>query len=221
MAKLPKPTHARYVTDPQEIVQPTLSAPRTKLHKKKKLKIITCLPTTDVRESSRLLIQSTNKTTAPSETMEGGAAAAGGGGGGGGGGAPALPAPAKAYVRGQSDIFEYLHSVAAQRILILDGAMGTMIQTHKLGEAEYVVVVVARYVCPSAPTHRPLSIVCRLNCLRGSLGCFFVSNTVLLHTAAPPHRHCFVVWMSQRVGCLTDCAGTVEIASETSTPRRD
>jgi len=30
-----------------------------------------------------------------------------------------------------------LHAEAAQRILIIDGAMGTMIQRHKLGEAEY------------------------------------------------------------------------------------
>ena len=48
---------------------------------------------------------------------------------------PSLP-PAR-YVRGESDIFEYLHSVLKERIMILDGAMGTMIQTHKLGEAEY------------------------------------------------------------------------------------
>ena len=41
------------------------------------------------------------------------------------------------FVRGETDIFEYLRSVLAQRIMILDGAMGTMIQTHKLGEAEY------------------------------------------------------------------------------------
>jgi len=46
---------------------------------------------------------------------------------------PALPA---AYVRGKTDIYEYLHSVLEKRIMILDGAMGTMIQTHKLGEAE-------------------------------------------------------------------------------------
>jgi hypothetical protein len=50
------------------------------------------------------------------------------------GGAPALPGAR--YVRGESDIFAYLHSVLAKRIMILDGAMGTMIQTHKLGEAE-------------------------------------------------------------------------------------
>jgi len=30
-----------------------------------------------------------------------------------------------------------LHAQAAQRILIIDGAMGTMIQRHKLGEADY------------------------------------------------------------------------------------
>ncbi len=32
---------------------------------------------------------------------------------------------------------QQLHEALAQRILILDGAMGTMIQRHKLGEAEY------------------------------------------------------------------------------------
>ncbi len=30
-----------------------------------------------------------------------------------------------------------LHKAASERILILDGAMGTMIQRHKLGEADY------------------------------------------------------------------------------------
>ena len=30
-----------------------------------------------------------------------------------------------------------LHKAASARILILDGAMGTMIQRHKLGEADY------------------------------------------------------------------------------------
>ena len=50
--------------------------------------------------------------------------------------APSLP-PAK-FVRGETDIFEYLHGVLKDRIMILDGAMGTMIQTHKLGEPEYV-----------------------------------------------------------------------------------
>src|SRR5262249_11984448 len=30
-----------------------------------------------------------------------------------------------------------LHKAAAERILILDGAMGTMIQRHKLTEADY------------------------------------------------------------------------------------
>ncbi len=31
----------------------------------------------------------------------------------------------------------YLHSALAQRILVIDGAMGTMIQRHRLGEAEF------------------------------------------------------------------------------------
>ncbi|HEX7500412.1 MAG TPA: homocysteine S-methyltransferase family protein, partial [Polyangia bacterium] len=31
----------------------------------------------------------------------------------------------------------YLHSALAQRILVIDGAMGTMIQHHKLGEADF------------------------------------------------------------------------------------
>ncbi|MCB1803402.1 MAG: homocysteine S-methyltransferase family protein, partial [Gammaproteobacteria bacterium] len=35
------------------------------------------------------------------------------------------------------DCTEQLTSLMAQRILILDGAMGTMIQRHKLGEADY------------------------------------------------------------------------------------
>ncbi|NMG77627.1 methionine synthase [Aromatoleum diolicum] len=37
----------------------------------------------------------------------------------------------------QTDRSEELRSLLAQRILILDGAMGTMIQQHKLGESDY------------------------------------------------------------------------------------
>ncbi|MES1913275.1 MAG: hypothetical protein MHM6MM_005476 [Cercozoa sp. M6MM] len=36
-----------------------------------------------------------------------------------------------------SEVFEYLHSVMSHRLLILDGAMGTMIQRHKLEESDY------------------------------------------------------------------------------------
>eukprot|EP00501_MAST-03F_sp_TOSAG23-6_P000521 GSMAST32.ASY1.ANO1.535.1 assembled CDS len=37
------------------------------------------------------------------------------------------------YVRGSSDIFEYLTTTLKTRIMMLDGAMGTMIQKYKLG----------------------------------------------------------------------------------------
>ena len=37
----------------------------------------------------------------------------------------------------QADRSPELHSLLVQRILILDGAMGTMIQQHRLGEADY------------------------------------------------------------------------------------
>src|SRR5690606_12834374 len=37
----------------------------------------------------------------------------------------------------RQDRISALHAQAAQRILIIDGAMGTMIQRHKLGEADY------------------------------------------------------------------------------------
>ncbi|WP_291830609.1 homocysteine S-methyltransferase family protein, partial [Bosea sp. (in: a-proteobacteria)] len=37
----------------------------------------------------------------------------------------------------ESEIFATLRQQLASRILILDGAMGTMIQRYKLGEAEY------------------------------------------------------------------------------------
>ena len=37
----------------------------------------------------------------------------------------------------ESEIFATLRQQLARRILILDGAMGTMIQRYKLGEAEY------------------------------------------------------------------------------------
>lgn len=74
-----------------------------------------------------------------------------------------MAAATSTYVRGESDIFEYLTSTLKERIMIIDGAMGTMIQVcdttltqglhfphlrtsgrhdaasqkHKLGEAEY------------------------------------------------------------------------------------
>ena len=37
----------------------------------------------------------------------------------------------------ESEIFATLRQQLARRILILDGAMGTMIQRYRLGEAEY------------------------------------------------------------------------------------
>ena len=37
----------------------------------------------------------------------------------------------------QADRSEELRSLLARRILILDGAMGTMIQQHRLGESDY------------------------------------------------------------------------------------
>lgn len=45
---------------------------------------------------------------------------------------PSLPYPPEAYTRGGE-----FARLLLQRIMILDGAMGTMIQQHKLGEAEY------------------------------------------------------------------------------------
>ncbi|MGH6817883.1 MAG: methionine synthase, partial [Methylovirgula sp.] len=39
--------------------------------------------------------------------------------------------------RVESDIAEILRALARQRILVLDGAMGTMIQTHKFSEAQF------------------------------------------------------------------------------------
>lgn len=38
---------------------------------------------------------------------------------------------------GESDIFEYLHATLRQRIMMIDGAMGTMIQKHKPTEEDY------------------------------------------------------------------------------------
>src|SRR6185436_11953597 len=43
-----------------------------------------------------------------------------------------MNAPASAYTRAQA-----LPEILTQRIVILDGAMGTMIQRYKLGEAEF------------------------------------------------------------------------------------
>ncbi|OQR99105.1 5-methyltretrahydrofolate-homocysteine s-methyltransferase [Achlya hypogyna] len=41
------------------------------------------------------------------------------------------------YVRGETDLFEYLTALMSTRILIFDGGMGTMIQKHKFSEEEY------------------------------------------------------------------------------------
>lgn len=38
---------------------------------------------------------------------------------------------------GTSDIFEYLNTTLRRRIMMIDGAMGTMIQKHRLGEEDY------------------------------------------------------------------------------------
>src|SRR5213075_617993 len=48
-------------------------------------------------------------------------------------------APARAAEGGMTvpDTAARLDALFARRILVLDGAMGTMIQRHKLGEAEY------------------------------------------------------------------------------------
>ena len=41
------------------------------------------------------------------------------------------------YVRGETDIFDYLNAQLKKRILILDGAMGTMIQKHRFTEEDF------------------------------------------------------------------------------------
>lgn len=38
---------------------------------------------------------------------------------------------------GHADIFSYLHATLAKRIMMIDGAMGTMIQRHRLTEEDY------------------------------------------------------------------------------------
>ena len=38
---------------------------------------------------------------------------------------------------GHPDIFSYLHATLAKRIMMIDGAMGTMIQRHRLTEEDY------------------------------------------------------------------------------------
>ena len=44
------------------------------------------------------------------------------------------------YVRGETDIFAYLTSVLQKRIMILDGAMGTMIQKNSFTEEDFFVL---------------------------------------------------------------------------------
>ena len=41
------------------------------------------------------------------------------------------------YVRGESDIFSYLNATLKQRIMMMDGAMGTVIQQEKFTEEDY------------------------------------------------------------------------------------
>ncbi|HJP58003.1 MAG TPA: methionine synthase [Gemmatimonadales bacterium] len=48
-----------------------------------------------------------------------------------------MPSPTTPSVRTRSDRLAELEPLLARRILVLDGAMGTMIQTHQLGEADY------------------------------------------------------------------------------------
>uniref|UniRef100_K3WL46 Methionine synthase n=1 Tax=Globisporangium ultimum (strain ATCC 200006 / CBS 805.95 / DAOM BR144) TaxID=431595 RepID=K3WL46_GLOUD len=43
----------------------------------------------------------------------------------------------KPFVRGESDIFQYLSALMKQRTLIFDGGMGTMIQQYKFSEEDY------------------------------------------------------------------------------------
>src|SRR5262245_66119505 len=45
-----------------------------------------------------------------------------------------LPMPSKSVRQGSRILLE---EILAERIMILDGAMGTMIQTHALGEEDY------------------------------------------------------------------------------------
>src|SRR3972149_608209 len=40
-------------------------------------------------------------------------------------------------IKPESEKYKLLRELLEERILILDGAMGTMIQSHKLGEAEF------------------------------------------------------------------------------------
>lgn len=54
--------------------------------------------------------------------------------GAGGSGGPAAPS---VYVRGESDIFAWLENALSERIMVIDGAMGTMIQRERLEEADY------------------------------------------------------------------------------------
>ena len=49
------------------------------------------------------------------------------------------------YVRGESDIFEYLNAQLKKRILILDGAMGTMIQKHRFTEEDVRINSILHY----------------------------------------------------------------------------
>ena len=41
------------------------------------------------------------------------------------------------FVKGEHDIFSYLNATLSKRILILDGAMGTMVQKFKFTEEDY------------------------------------------------------------------------------------
>ena len=53
--------------------------------------------------------------------------------GGEGGGCPEYPV----FRRGQDSVRAYFEKLFRERIVIFDGAMGTMIQKHKLSEEQY------------------------------------------------------------------------------------
>ena len=45
--------------------------------------------------------------------------------------------PGVTFTKGKHDIFSYLNKTLEKRIMILDGAMGTMIQKFKFSEEDY------------------------------------------------------------------------------------
>lgn len=71
------------------------------------------------------------------------------------------------FERGKDSITAYLYRLFQERIVMFDGAMGTMIQKYKLGEEEYrgERFKVRRFVLPCFYQHRETASLLGVGCV--------------------------------------------------------